>query len=61
MSDERPDPFRDIMGVDFDAARLDETLAAFAPMLDEIRKLRALDLSAVHPAVVFDPAQGYDE
>ena len=61
MKDQKPDPFRDIMGVDFDAARLDETLTAFAPVLDEIRKLRGLDLSQVHPAVVFDPAQGYAE
>ncbi len=49
------------MGVDFDAERLRENLEAFAPVLDEIRKLRGLDLSQVQPVVIFDPAQGYDE
>ena len=61
MPDQRLDPFRDIMGVDFDAERLRETIEAFAPVLDEIRKLRSLDLSDVQPAVVFDPTQGYDK
>ncbi len=61
MPDQPLDPFRDIMGVDFDAERLRENLEAFAPVLDEIRKLRGLDLSQVQPVVIFDPAQGYDE
>jgi hypothetical protein len=61
MPDHPLDPWRDIVGVDFDAARLGENLAAFVPVLEEIRKLRALDLAGVHPAVVFDPAKGYEE
>jgi hypothetical protein len=60
MADQRPDPFKDMFGVDIDPDRLDTNLEAFAPILDEIRKLRSLDLSEVHPVVIFDPAQGYD-
>ena len=60
MSDPRLDPFKDILGVDFDAARLEQNLEAYLPILEEIRKLRTLDLAEVHPAVVFDPAKGYE-
>jgi hypothetical protein len=60
MADVELDPFKDILGVAFDERRLGENIAAFAPILDEIRKLRSLDLTEVHPVVVFDPAQGYD-
>jgi hypothetical protein len=34
-------------------------LATYAPILAEISKLRELDLSEVHPVVVFDPARAY--
>jgi hypothetical protein len=30
-------------------------LDAFAPILREISKLRRLDLTDIHPAVIFDP------
>jgi hypothetical protein len=60
MAEAQPDPFKDIIGVDFDPARLGENLQAFMPILDEIKKLRNLDLTEVHPAVIFDPAQGYE-
>lgn len=52
------DPFKDILGVDFDPARLEANLEAYGPILEEIRKLRELDLSDVHPVVIFDPLQG---
>jgi hypothetical protein len=55
------DPFRDLMGIDLPPERLRENLEAFRPILAEIQKLRALDLSAVHPTVVFrtlDPETG---
>ena len=54
-----PDPYKDILGVDFTPERLDENLQAFKDILDAIRKLRELDLTDVHPAVIFDPADGY--
>jgi len=49
------DVLRDILGLHVDAARRSEVLAAFRDVLREIEKLRALDLSDVHPAVVFQP------
>ncbi len=60
MSDPRLDPFKDILGVDFDPNRLEQNLEAYLPILEEIRKLRSLDLADVHPAVIFDPASGYE-
>lgn len=55
------DPYKDILGVDFTPERLDENLQAFSDILKAIEKLRQLDLTDVHPAVIFDPAAGYDE
>ncbi len=54
-----PDPYRDILGVELTPERLDDNVQAFEDILDAIRKLRELDLTGVHPAVVFDPAAGY--
>ncbi len=53
------EPYRDILGVEFDAARLEANLQAFEDILVAIHKLRECDLTDVHPAVVFDPAGGY--
>ena len=53
-----PDPYRDILGLEVTPERLDENLAAFADIAAELRKLRGLDLTNVHPAVVFDPTGG---
>lgn len=53
------DPYADILGVDFPAPRLRENLEAFASIAAEIRKLRSLDLTAVHPPIVFDPTAVY--
>ena len=55
------DPYKDILGVDFAPERLDENLRAFEDILNAIRKLRELDLTDVHPAVIFDPADGYGD
>ena len=56
-----PDPYKDILGVDFTPERLDENLQAFEDILNAIRKLRELDLTDVHPVVIFDPADGYGD
>jgi hypothetical protein len=56
---ERPDLVRDVLGLDLPPARLAENLAAFARILEEIQKLRALDLTDIHPSVVFDPTTPY--
>ena len=56
-----PDPYKDILGVDFTTDRLAENLQAFEDILSAIRKLRELDLTDVHPAVTFDPSDGYGD
>jgi hypothetical protein len=54
-----PDEFARLSGSPLDAERLREVLAAYAPILDEIARLRELDLRDVHPAVVFEPTAVY--
>ena len=53
------DPYADILGVDFPAPRLRQNLEAFRSIAAEIRKLRSLDLTAVHPPIVLDPSAVY--
>ena len=53
------DPYADILGVDYSEARLRENLATFEPIAAEIRKLRTLDLTDVHPPIVFDATSVY--
>lgn len=52
------DLWRDIIGLDLPPERRAELLAAFETIAVEIARLRALDLTDVHPAVVFDPTLG---
>lgn len=59
MSDTPLDPLKDLLGVDFTPERLRHNLESFRPILEEIRKLRALDLADVHPAVIFEPTVPY--
>jgi hypothetical protein len=49
----------DLMGIGPESERLGENLAAYRTILDEIRKLRTLDLTDIHPIVVFDPSLAY--
>jgi hypothetical protein len=51
--------YRDILGIDFTPERLGENLAAFRDILVEIEKLRRLDLTDVHPAIIFEPTAPY--
>jgi hypothetical protein len=53
------DPYRDILGIDLTAERLAENLDAYRTILDEIRKLRLLDLTDVHPTIIFEPTASY--
>lgn len=53
------DPWVDILGVHVDAERLEINLKAYRSILEEIKKLRELDLTDVHPAVIFDPTAPY--
>jgi hypothetical protein len=57
----RPDLWQDIIGLDLPAERRAALMTAFAPIAAEIRKLRGLDLTDVHPAVVFTPPLPTDQ
>jgi hypothetical protein len=56
---ENPHPYEDVLGLDLPAERLQEVLAAYRDILVEIDRLRTLDLTDVHPAVVFEPTAPY--
>jgi uncharacterized Ntn-hydrolase superfamily protein len=49
------------MGVAFAGDRLGNNLSTYRSILGEIGKLRELDLSSLHPAVIFDPARVFKE
>jgi hypothetical protein len=53
------EPYRDILGVDVSETRLQQNVEAFRSIMAEIRKLRGLDLTTVHPAIVFDATAVY--
>ncbi len=59
MSDPDPDPYRDILGVAFTSERLRENVSAFDDIRREIEKLRQLDLTDIHPAILFEPTAPY--
>ena len=50
---------REVLGIGPEGARLRENLAAYRAILEELKKLRSLDLTDIHPAVVFDPTLPY--
>ncbi|MEL6063909.1 MULTISPECIES: DUF1028 domain-containing protein [unclassified Methylobacterium] len=55
-----PDPAPDVNGLPPGSAeRIAHLQAQFAPILAEIRTLRDLDLTQVHPPVIFDPSLPY--
>jgi hypothetical protein len=53
------DAFARLIGTPLDEERLREVMAAYAPILAEIARLRELDLGGVHPAVLFEPTAVY--
>lgn len=61
MNSEGMDRFTEILGTGVSEQRLRENLESFATILEAIRKLRSLDLTEVHPAVVYDPLVPYRE
>ena len=50
---------RELLGIGPESERFGENLAAYRSILEEIVKLRTLDLSDIHPAIVFDPNLPY--
>ena len=53
------DPWKDVVGLDVDPERLAVDVAAFRDIHAELLKLRALDLTDTHPAVIFEPTAPY--
>jgi hypothetical protein len=45
----------ELIGLDLDPAEREALLVAYRTIAAEIAKLRSLDLTDIHPAVVFDP------
>jgi hypothetical protein len=52
------DLWSDVIGLDLPPERRAVLLDAFQVIAEEIARLRQLDLTDVHPAVVFDPTLG---
>lgn len=50
---------KSLTGLTVTPDRLQELIQAYAPILGEIAKLRELDLTQVHPAVIFEPTAAY--
>ncbi len=53
------DRWKDILDLDLSLERLQEVLAGYRDIFAEIEKLRTLDLTDTHPAVVFEPTAPY--
>lgn len=48
-----------LLGLDLPAARLQELLTAYRAIAAEIGRLRELDLTDTHPAIIFEPTAPY--
>ena len=55
------DVVAELFGIDFPPERLAQNLAAYRDILAEIRKLRELDLTDVHPVVAFDAGAAFED
>jgi len=53
------DPFRHLLGLELTPDRLEEVLGVYRDILKDIERLRELDLTDVHPAIVFEPTAPY--
>lgn len=53
------DTLREVLEIDLPDEELRQLLAAYEAISWEIRKLRDLDLTDTHPAVVYDPLLPY--
>jgi uncharacterized Ntn-hydrolase superfamily protein len=51
----------EVLGIELPSERRAAVLAAFQPVAEEIAKLRDLDLTDIHPAVVFSPGPANDK
>jgi hypothetical protein len=48
-----------LSGASLGNERLRQVVAAYAPILEEIARLRELDLRDLHPAVLYEPTAAY--
>lgn len=55
----QPDPFHEFFGLDLPPERLQEVLTAYRAIGKEIARLRELDLTDTHPAIIFEPTAPY--
>ena len=53
------DVCRVLFGLDLPPARLEELLTAYRTIATEIARLRELDLTDTHPAIIFEPTAPY--
>lgn len=56
---EPTDPIRELLGLDLPPDRMEAVVAAYRDILGSIEALRSLDLTDVHPAIVFEPTAPY--
>ena len=54
-----PEFFRDLFGIGPEGERLGANIEVYRDILREIARLRALNMTDIHPAVVFDPTLPY--
>ena len=50
---------KDILALDLPQERLQEVVAAYRDILAQVNKLRTLDLTDTHPAILFEPTAPY--
>ncbi len=53
------DLWTEVIGLDLDETEREALLTLYRTIGLEIAKLRSLDLTDIHPAVVFDPLSGW--
>ncbi len=53
------DALQDLLGTRLTRDRFAADLAAYADILVELRRLRELDFTTVHPALIFEPSAPY--
>ncbi len=56
---EPDNPLRELLGLDLPPERQAAVVSAYRDILANLEALRALDLTDVHPAIVFEPTAPY--
>jgi uncharacterized Ntn-hydrolase superfamily protein len=61
VQDTSDDLYHDLLGIDLAPERRAEILRAYSTILKAVKRLRTLNLTDAHPAVIFDLNSGSDE